>query len=361
MTFHRRSGRWLPGLAAAVLACGPARVPPPTVTFAETADTLLVRYSAVPAAAWLGGQRWVIVSPEYEEVVRVDFAARTIRIVGDSTRYRNPASVFTVGDTIYLPDWGLRQTTVWGPDDRLLATIPVGDRTRGSYPRARDAAGQFYFEVTPNPGRLGEGNRDSAAVVRATPDLSTVDTVVRLTPLDIAEVAGQGGRRFERRVFSGNDQWGVLPDGTVWVARVYQNRVLWISPRGETRRGPLLPDPVYEVTAADREYFVQQFPEELRATADELPFALVKPPFERSATGTDGLIWLQKSRPLLDSVRRYQVIDREGRLDHVVILPGNGQVVALGDGVALVVEQYREGLRLLQFAIPSPPPAPQTP
>ena len=66
-----------------------------------------------------------------------------------------------VGDTVYLADWGRRRTTVWTADGRLLDSIPAADALRGAYPRARDAAGQLYFEVPPEAGRDGSGNRDS--------------------------------------------------------------------------------------------------------------------------------------------------------------------------------------------------------
>ena len=53
---------------------------------------------------------------------------------------------------------------------------------------------------------------------------------------------GEPGHRFERRVFSGTDHWGSLPDGALWVARVYHNRVDFRSPDGrwtEENRSPI--------------------------------------------------------------------------------------------------------------------------
>lgn len=345
-------------LAGAILlvsgACTPSRQQvAPEVTFADTPDTIDTKYSAVPEAAWVGGQRWVIVSPEYEEAVRVDFSNRSVTPLGTPSEYRNPAGVFAVGDTVVLADWGLQRFTVWGPGDELLAAIPVPAETRGAMPRARDAAGQYYFELRPAPGRSGEGNLDSAAIIRSSPDLARFDTVAWLAPLDVQQVQGQAGARYERMVFSGVDRWGVRPDGSLWIARIHSNRIVWHDPSGDRKRGPALPDPVWEVTAADRDYFLQQFPEELRSTADALPFALVKPPFEQALADAEGLIWLQKSRPLLDSLRRFQVVGRDGRVDRVVLLPGNGHLVALGDTLALVVEQHLGGLRLLQLRIPA--------
>ena len=47
----------------------------------------------------------------------------------------------------------------------------------------------------PPPGRDGSGNRDSAAVLLASPGFERLDTVARLSPLDLAEVVGDAGRR----------------------------------------------------------------------------------------------------------------------------------------------------------------------
>lgn len=340
--------------------CTPSRqVVAPEVTFESPMDTIHTRYSQLPAAAWLGGQRWAVVSQEFEEAIRADFQTHGVQPLGGAAaKGRHPASVFAVGDTAYVGDWGAREVGVWGPDDQLIRTFPAPSALRGALPRSRDAAGQFYFEASPPPGRLGEGNRDSAAVVRSGPEITRFDTVAHLAPLDIAEVLGRAGRRFERRVYSGDDEWGALPDGTIWVARVYYNRVIWIGRNGESRRGPSLPDPVYPVTEADREYFYQQFPPELRGTAEELPFAAVKPPFERGFTAPDGTVWLQKTRLLADSVRRYQIVGSDGQLRRVLILPHNGVVLAIGDGLVLVGEQHLAGVRLLQYRIPVGPAEP---
>ena len=75
-------------------------------------------------------------------------------------------------------------------------------------------------------------------------------------------------------------------------------------------RGDTLPDRVLEVTQYDRELFYRRFPPELRATAELLPFAAVKPPFEAGIHQPAGTVWLEKSRAPADSARRYHVVNR---------------------------------------------------
>jgi hypothetical protein len=285
----------------------------------------------------------------------VDFSGRKVTQLGGraTKELRNPASLFFTSDTLYIGDWGRRRTTLWTPDGRLVRAIPTADVVRGALPQGRDAAGNFYLDLHPNPGTDGSGNRDSAAVVRLSPDLSRGDTIARLAPLDIAEVVGDAGRRFERRVFGGVDRWGLLPDGSLWVARVYNNRVDWRAPSGQWTRGEALPDRVLEVTRYDRELFLRKFPPELRSTAQQLPFAPLKPPFEAGITSAAGDVWLEKSRAPADSTRRYHVVDRRGSLLREIQLRGKGRILAVGANAALVAEPSPSGVRLIQFGLPA--------
>jgi hypothetical protein len=330
----------------------------PTIELAPASDTLRAPFRDAAGAVWLSGQRWAVVSAGSGVVSIVDFAARGLSPLGgrDHKELKNPFAVYVAADTLGVSDWGLRRATLWALEGRFGRAIPATAATRGALPRARDAAGRFYVAIMPRPGPDGSGNRDSAAIVRTTPDMARADTVARLAPLDITEVQGDAGRRFERRVFSGTDQWGVLPDGSIWIARVYQNRVEWIDPSGKATRGESLPDRVLEVTRADRELFVRSFPPELRSTAEQLPYAAVKPPFESAFTGAEGTVWLHKSRSVADSTGRYQVVDRQGRLLREIRVPGYARILAAGPSSAFAVEADSAGLLLLQFAVPAEAP-----
>lgn len=345
------------GLALVIIlaACNDAKPAAPIVELARTTDTVSTPYAEIADGAWLGSDRWAVVAPSDLTVGIIEPKAGKLSPLAGraSTELRNPASVFLAGDTLYVGDWGLRRITLWTLGGRLIGSIDAPASTRGALPRARDAAGRFYTELSPRARADGSGNRDSAAVIRTEPESQRADTIARLTPLDLAEVETDAGRRFERRVFSGTDRWGVLPDGSLWVARVYENRVDWRSPDGEWIRGEPLPDRVLEVTRYDRELFLRKFPPELRSTAEQLPFAAVKPPFEAGFTTASGLVWLEKSRAPADSARRYHVVDRQGRLLREVRVPGQGRIVAVGDSTVLVAERLTLGTRFVRFIEPS--------
>jgi hypothetical protein len=340
--------------AALLVACGTPKPTPPPIELTPAGDTVLTPYSDVTEAAWLGGGRWALVAPSNDAAAVVDFKRRTTTPLGSARakEFRNPSGLFVANDTLYVADWGLRRLTLWTPQGRPIRAIPASNAVRGGLPRARDSAGWFYLELYPHPGADGSGNRDSAMVLRVDPELTRFGSIARLAPLDIAEVVGDAGRRFERRIFSGVDRWGVLPDGSLWVARVYNNRVDWRSPDGKWTKGASLPDRVLEVTRYDRELFLRKFPRELRSTAQELPFAALKPPFEAALTSPAGEVWLEKSRAPADSSRRYHVVDRRGQLAREVRVRGQGRILALGTGTALVEEPTPNGIRLIEVPLP---------
>jgi hypothetical protein len=341
-------------VALALVACGEPAPPAPVIELTPGADTVSTGYAEIVDGEWLGGERWAVVAPLDVTVGILDLGRRdVVPLGGEGTReIRNPSILFLTGDTLHVGDWGLRRVSLWTHEGKLVRAIPVPDLFRGALPQGRDAAGHWYAELKPVPGRDGSGNRDSAAVVAATPEFERLDTMARLAPLDLAEVMGDAGRRFEQRALSGEDHWGVAPDGWVWVARVFENRVDWRSPEDQWVEGDALPDRVLEVTQYDRELFYRKFPPELRATAERLPFAAVKPPFEAAFTSPAGTVWLEKSRAPADSSRRYHEVDRRGHLIREIRVPGPGRIVAVGADGVLVAERMTNGTRFIAFTVP---------
>jgi hypothetical protein len=321
-------------------------------------DTILTGWTELPLAA-TSQSRFVVVSADWDSAAFTNFASRSLEPLGGPRQqaYLHPFQLFAARDTVYLADWGKRRTTAWSPDGKLVDSVPVVDALRGSYVRARDAAGNWYFQVDPVPGRDGSGNQDSAAVVRSPPSLTRFDTVARLTPIELAQVRRDDQTRFERRVFSGSDIWGVWPDGSVWIARRFRNQLETIDPQGQVARGPELPDPVFEITGPDRMEYLGSYPEEVRPKEMEVAWAIIHPPFYAAFAAPDGSIWLEKSKPAADSLRRIHVLDRRGGLERVLVIKGQGRLLSVGAEHLLVGERYPEGVRLLQVRIPQRLPA----
>jgi hypothetical protein len=345
---------WIP-LTVLVAGCG--RTPElPVSVLTPGNDTLHVGYADATQGLWLGGRRWAVVSPPNSEVAIVDFGAHTVVPLGATTKgaLQHPNTIFTLGDTLFVSDWGLRRTTVWASNGAMVRSIPASDVAGGALPRAQDGAGRLYYEVAPPARADGSGNRDSAAVVRLAPNATHADTLGRLGPLDLAEVTSDAGRRFERRVFSGQDAWGATVDGSVWIARVYQNRVDWVGVDGKVARGAALSDRILEVTRTDRELFIRRFPPELRTTAEQLPFAPVKPPFERAFLGPDQMVWLEKSEAVTDSARRYHLVGRDGKPVREIRVKGFwNRALGASPTTVLVAEPDSNGYRLLEAPLPA--------
>lgn len=345
-------------LLLAVAACPRPDAALPTALLPPPADTIIAPYEGeVAAAAWLGGDRWALVSPQDRTVGVADFGTRRLTPLGGARAREldQPFHLFRAGDSIYVADWQRRRQTAWSLDGKFGGALPAVDEYRGALPRGRDAAGRWYFEIRPVAGRDGRGNLDSAVVLRT--DLrGVVDTVARLAPFDLAEVISEGRRRMERRLLSGQDRWGVLPDGSLWVARVADNRVEWRDSLGAVHTGRQLPDRVLPVTENDRDLFLGRFDAGLRPSVSQVPFAAIKPPFENAVTDHAGLLWLVKSRAVGDTVRYYQVVDQSGTLRREVRHAGLGQIIAIGGTDAIVAESFEAGVRLLRFRLPPPPP-----
>lgn len=343
-------------------ACGRAAVELPAEEWlAAPADTVLTPFGQVPRAAPLDRDQWVVVASDWDAAVVIDFrdGGSTPLGAGSGRDFLRPVDLFRAGDSVYVADWGLRLLTIWDRDGRRVGEAQMPDAIRGIFPKARDAAGRYYFEPPLVAGPDGLGLRDSGVVVRSDAGLARFDTVARLAPPEIAEVTRDQRSRFERAIHGAQDRWGVLPDGSVWVARTQRNRVWWIDPTGATTQGPQLPDPVFEVTEVDREDFISQFPPALRTSVEGLPFAMVKPPFEGAFTGPDGHIWFEKSRGGADSARRVHVVDRAGQLARWLVVPTRGRIIGVADSALLVAEQWGEGVRLLRVMVP--PAAPPLP
>ena len=341
-------------IALTLLACGGGKRSAPVTVLGTPTDSVVTSFGEVSRAVWLGGKRWAVLAPGDDAVAIADFGTHQVhRLQGrGAEEIRNPATLFRGGDTLFVGDWALRRTTLWSLGGKSAGVIPASNAVRGVLPVARDTLGRFYYEMAPRPGPDGTGNRDSSAVVRASLDNPKPDTAARLAPADLAEVTSDAGRRFERRVFSGSDLWGALPDGSIWVARVYENRVAWRDRDGTWHKGEALPDRVLEVTRYDRELFLRKFPPELRSTAEQLPFAAIKPPFEAGLNGAAGEVWLEKSRAPADSTRRYHVVDRGGKLLREIQVHGRGRIVAVGNSDVLVASPSRNGVHLFTLAIP---------
>ena len=318
-----------PLAAAAILllaACGEPEPPAPPVILSPGADTIHVDIEQDAQGAWVGDERFAVLSPDDRSVALLDFATKRATRLDAGDRLQHPVRLFALADTFFLSDWGTRRVTAWTADGKFVRDMPLLDG--GVLPADIDGQGRFYGKLSPNPGPDGSGNRDSSAVVRFDSPTARPDTVGQLTPLDLAKVVTDQGTRFDRRIFSGEDYWGVLPDGSVWIARHYHNRVDWRDTTGDWHEGRPLMDRILEVTDTDRERFIAAFPPELQRTAGLLQFAPIKPPFVGAFSSNDGHVFLEKSRHIADTMQTYHEVGRDGKFVRAIQVHGWSKLLA---------------------------------
>ncbi|MFI5234110.1 MAG: hypothetical protein ACHQXA_00225 [Gemmatimonadales bacterium] len=328
-----------------VAACSaPRPKSAPTTSLAAPTDTLKVADLDLLQGVSLGGERWAVLSQFSGAVRLVDWQTHRITTLGrPGTDYRHPFSIFIFRDTLYVNDWGLRRTTIWSSQGKLIGILPSPDALGGALPLARDGAGRFYTELRPSGGGDGSRSRDSGSVIRWRAGDSRSDTVARLAPYPMQQMNNADGPRLVRLALSGNDVWGVTPAGAIWVLRVNDNRLDQRDSTGIWKRGPVLPDPIYPVTGQDKVYYGEGFPEDQRDLAEHLPFVAVKPPFYAAFRADDGTLWLEKSRQLTDSTRAYQLLDSAGHVLRQIRIKNSHRILSAAGSVILADQQLAPG------------------
>ena len=89
-----------------------------------------------------------------------------------------------------------------------------------------------------------------------------VDTVANLAAPEYGDAKFGEQIQQAAKVFAPNDFFGVLPDGTAWVARGHENRVDWRSPDGRGAAGKARDYTKSPVTQADRDRVLAQVREQ---------------------------------------------------------------------------------------------------
>jgi hypothetical protein len=165
-----------------------------------------------------------------------------------------------------------------------------------------------------------------------------VDTVARLRAPEFGSATFGEQAQEAAVVFAPNDFFGVLSDGTAWVARGHENRVDWRAPDGMWTIGKGREYTKVPVTKADRDRVLAQvreqgkqygMPQELKI---EYPFADTKPPFDFALARPSGEVWLQRPRAKENDPMVYGVVDRTGAWRREVTFPAGAALAGFGKG-----------------------------
>jgi len=254
----------------------------------------------------------------------------------------------------------------------------------GMVPVARSGDEWMYWDElgivrTDGRGQVIEG---PAPILRVRPGMSTPDTVATVTVHDLADrweaspvsrmfSPGAGGMaRFalDRSPFGAQDQWRLMPDGRVAIARARPYRIDVVGPEG-TIRGPQVPVPVIEVTRADRDAFISRVTAESRGQTagfstddgtqvpvrqsepdpDDFVFPDSKPPFPLGALHVTGTRILVQRHVPADSDRVVvDVFDGSGRQVEQLHLPAGRTLVGANDDALWMIRHDEFDLQILE-------------
>ena len=268
--------------------------------------------------------------------IKADSAAGEYKFPGWVARLR--------GDTVALVDFSALRTTLWtrqGKPLGILAILPVA----GTAPvLVYDTLGYGYkidykSMLDPEPGTTTRP--DSVPVLRIALAGGKVDTVAKLATPEFGEAKFGEQKQSAATVFAPNDFFGVLANGTAWVARGRHNRVDWRAPDGKWKIGTSRKFTGQPVTQADKDRVLAQvreqgkqygMPQEL---AIEYPFAPTKPPFDFALGRPNGEVWLQHPRGEEGAAMVYDIFDRDGRWRREVAFPAGATLAGFGESGAI--------------------------
>ena len=268
---------------------------------------------------------------------RVDSLAKN----ATAEQYRFPGWVAHLGgDTVALVDFGAIRTTLWSEAGKPLGVLPIAEVAGNTPVMVYDTVGHGYkidYQAVLGGGEPGRILRpDSIPVLRIALKTGKVDTVANLTSPEYAEAVFGEQTQEAAKVFAPNDFFGVLSDGSAWLARGHQNRIDWRSADGRWTRGAPRDYTKVPVTQADRERVLAQvrehgkqfgMPQEL---AIKYPFADTKPPFEFALGRPNGEVWLQRPRAQEDAPMVYDVFNRQAAWQRAVEFPKGASLAGFG-------------------------------
>jgi hypothetical protein len=271
--------------------------------------------------------------------------------------YRFPGWVAHLGgDTVALVDFSAIRTTRWTEQGKPLSVLPVKAVSGDTPVLLYDNVGHGYkidYQAILGGGEPGRSVRpDSVPVLRIALKTGEVDTVAKLASPEYGDAKFGDQVQQAAKVFAPNDYFGVLPDGTVWVARGHENRVDWRGADGKWSRGQARPYSKSPVTQADKDRVLAQvrekgkqfgMPQDLSIS---YPFAETKPPFDFAMGRPEGDVWLQRPRAEENAALVYDVADRQGGWRREVTLPAGASLAGFGaDGAVYAAIKNADGTK----------------
>jgi hypothetical protein len=323
----------------------------------------------------LDGQR-VIVADQIEGTISIlDFQTGSVTPIGrrgeGPGEYGLPGPLFAAGDTTLMLDMGNRRLLAITPDGRILAnTVPLNHPSGAPMlPRGVDGRGRIYFDLAgiAMPGLEEAARTGRAPLIRWDRTANRFDTLatVRFPPM---APAGPGEVRVSMGAgaYQPRDDWSVLPDGRIGLARATDYRVEWLGGNAPVV-GPVVQFEPVKVGDDEKNAWADQMATRgmivevqngqrrtrrpPRPDIDKLTWPEVMPPFTGSRAvlaAPNGELWVRRAQPAKARGGVYDVFDAQGRLTRQVTLDGNRVVLGFGPGVVFVTRTDEDDLQWIE-------------
>jgi hypothetical protein len=284
-----------------------------------------------------------------------------------------PGALFAgAGDTTYMMDMGNRRLLVITPDGTISSnTVSLFHRSGWPIiPRGVDAKGRIYFDLAgiAMPGLNEMVTSGRAPLIRWDRAADRMDTVAYVQfppqpPVGPGEVRVSigGGGPYQPR-----DDWAVLPDGRVGLARATGYHVEWYGTAGPVTGPPVNYEPV-KIGSAEKNAWADRMAARglaveiengqrrttriPRPNIDRQQWPGVMPPF----TGTlavlaapTGELWVRRAQPASSKTPVYDVFDARGRLTRQVALDGDRTILGFGSGTVYVARTDDDDLQWIE-------------
>ena len=322
----------------------------------DSANASVPGLDFVSSVAELPDGRLVIAQPGVPSVLVADFATGALDTLGRAGdgpgEYRHPMVALAYRGEAGILDPQSQRFTFWNAEGKpdSITTVAV----LPSWTVALDTLGNLYAEQPSTAGFIlrgqdvdSTGPKDSTWIYRLHPPASGRDTVGRLHEVGWAVLPFKEGVARRRRLYQSADQWGVLPDGRMWILRGEQNRVDRRAADGTWSAGAPRPWTGIKVTDGDRIRI--NFPWARGSDTMDFPMVETKGPYQETAVAAaDGEVWAMLNRPAGDSVVQYELFPGKGASTGTVVLPPGRKVIAVGRQAVYAVREDEDGFYIIE-------------
>lgn len=346
-------------VAAACTASRASELPPGSVTL-EVA--LPGSFAAVSNVVELSDGRVAFADTKNRTVHVGDFAKQAVTALGrhvDTVTAQTPAEAYKfpgalarlAGDTLAVIDFAATRTTLFGEDGSARGVLPIAPVSGATPVLIYDHVGHGYkvdYQAIVGGGEPGRLVRpDSIPLLRLSLGLTKADTAGFLSAPEYGEAQFGEQHQEVAKIFSPIDAFGVLPDGTLWIARARRNAVDWRAPNGTWTTGKGRPFDAVPVTQADKDRVMARLHERglPQGVAVTFPFEPTKPAFEQGFTRPNGEVWLQRSRADEEAPLTYDVWGRDGAWQRAVVFPAGVTLAGFGKTAIYATAKQTDGSR----------------